>query len=48
MRLSLHEILEDLDNKDLQLMLAMQDLTIATEEIRKAADMRKKLKSLSG
>ena len=43
----MQEILGDLENKDLQLTLAMQDLTIATGEIRKAADMRRKLDALS-
>lgn len=46
-RLSLQEILGDLENKDLQLMLAMQDLTIATGEIKMATEMRRKLDSLS-
>lgn len=47
MRLSLQEILGDLENKDLQLMLAMQDLTIATGEIKMATEMRRKLDNLS-
>ena len=47
MRQSLREIFEDLENKDLQLTLAMQDLTIATGEINKAAEMRRKLDALS-
>ena len=42
-RLSLYKMLGDLENKDLQLSLAMQDLTIATGEIRKAAEMRSKM-----
>ena len=45
--MSLHEILADLENKDLQLTLAMQDLSIATGEIKKVADMRRKLGELS-
>ncbi len=46
MRLSLSEILEDLENKDLQLTLALQDLTIATGEIKRAAEMRKQLQGM--
>ncbi len=45
-RLSLGEILGDLENKDLQLTLAMQDLSIATGEIRRAAEMRKLLQGM--
>ena len=45
-RLSLYEMLGDLENKDLLLSLAMQDLTIATGEIRKAAEMRSKMSRL--
>ena len=44
--LSLGEILGDLESKDLQLTLAMQDLSIATEEIKKAAEFRSLLASL--
>ena len=47
LKLSVCEILEDLENKDLLLTLAMQDLTIATEEIKSAAEMRKKLRDIS-
>ena len=36
----------DLENKDLQLMLAMQDLCIATDEIKRAAAMRLELQTL--
>lgn len=46
-RLSLHEILENLENKDLQLRLAMQDISIATREIKMAAEMRRKLQLLT-
>ena len=46
MRQSLYETLGDLENKDLQLMLAMQDLTIATDEIKRAAAMRQALQTL--
>ena len=46
MRLSLCETLGDLENKDLQLTLAMQDLFIATDEIKKAASMRLELQKL--
>lgn len=45
-RQSLYETLGDLENKDLQLMLAMQDLTIATDEIKRAAAMRQALQTL--
>ena len=46
-RQSLIETLGDLENKDLQLTLAMQDLSIATDEIKMAASMRRQMKSLS-
>ena len=45
-RQSLYETLGDLENKDLQLTLAMQDLTIATDEIKRAAAMRQALQKL--
>ena len=45
-RLSLYETLSDLENKDLQLTLAMQDLSTATDEITRAAEMRSRLKGL--
>ncbi len=43
---SLGDIFGDLQSKDLQLTLAMQDLSIATEEIKKAAEFRSRLESL--
>lgn len=45
-RLSLNDIFGDLQNKDLQLTLALQDLHLATGEIRKAAEMRRKLQEM--
>ena len=45
-RLSLYETLGDLENKDLQLTLAMQDLTIATGEIKKVSGMRSHLDTM--
>ena len=44
--MSFTEILGDLENKDLQLTVAMQDLTIATGEIMKAAEMRRRLQKM--
>jgi hypothetical protein len=45
-RLSLYETLSDLENKDLQLTLAMQDLTIAIDEIKRATQMRAEVEHL--
>jgi predicted nuclease with TOPRIM domain len=45
-RLSLQETVGDLENKDLQLTLAMQDLTIATDEIRMVARLRSQLDNM--
>ena len=45
-RLSLQETVGDLENKDLQLALAMQDLSIATDEIRKVAGLRATLETM--
>ena len=43
---SLGDIFGDLQSKDLQLTLAMQDLSIATEEIKQAAEYRSRLECL--
>jgi hypothetical protein len=43
---SLGDIFGDLQSKDLQLSLAMQDLSLATEEIKQAAEFRSRLESL--
>ena len=45
-RLSLYETLGDLENKDLQLTVAMQDLSIATDEIQRVASMRAQLEEM--
>ena len=46
MHQSLGDIFGDLQSKDLQLTLAMQDLSIATEEIKQAAEFRSRLECL--
>ena len=46
MHQSLGDVFGDLQSKDLQLTLAMQDLSIATEEIKKAVEFRSRLECL--
>ena len=46
MRQSLGETLNNLENHEIQLALAMQDLMVATSEIKKAAKIREQLNQL--
>ncbi len=45
-RQSLGETLNNLENHEIQLALAMQDLMVATSEIKKAAKIREQLNQL--
>ena len=45
-RQSLGETLNDLESHEIQLALAMQDLVVATTEIKKASTMREQLNQL--
>lgn len=45
-RQSLGEVLNNFENQEIQLALAMQDLMVATSEIKKASKMREQLNQL--
>ena len=45
-RQSLGEVLNNFENQEIQLVLAMQDLMVATSEIKKASKMREQLNQL--